>query len=111
MNDNQLANDFLKTLISKCNFDVNVQPPHCSPTAATKKLILDKYDLANYLASPGIRNLIVFIKNRIATKYEYEKIKKLTDKSKFADLPSILDRKAQQEKYEKLVSDNSILLV
>ena len=110
MNDNVIANDFLKALIAKAGFDPKVQNPASSPSIATPPLTVDKYDIAEYIKNPLVRALLLHIGGKMATKYEYEKITQLLHKSSTTNFTTFMENRSLLAKLSALSSENGEVL-
>lgn len=77
MNDLQLADDFLKVLKEKTGYNGTVQVPINHISKATTPITIERYDVSASLKNSLIKSMLVYLKGRIATKYEYERIREL----------------------------------
>jgi len=106
MSNGHIAEDFLRVIKSKIGFDGMIQSPYNSPTITTAKVHIEGSDIETYSDNPIINSVMKFLKERVATNYEYERIEELVKESKSEKIAERNKQRTQRSKYEKLLMEN-----
>ncbi len=108
MNEHQIASDFLKMLTAKAAFIPKVPNFHGTSKGSTlSNDTVDKFDIAEFIKNPLFRTLVLFLISRMASKYEYEKLREFIGRLESTEYAaSVRTRREMRDRLAAVAGEN-----